>query len=284
MLAGMLAVHNSLIESEKEKLLRKENNALEKSERIISRKLQEIDAVFASLEEKDRELHKKFFGSDERSEPVASAISNQRLLLADPSSAKYFMKRVEAYADEMLGRAGESSIDARNYQLLFEKRVFLASLPTGMPVTDLQPQQIFSGFGMRVNPFHKGLYHHGGVDISVLRGTVVRSTAAGIVTTVKRSALQAGYGNYVEIDHGNGFVSRYAHLDEVSVREGQSVKKGITVGTAGSSGGAVAPHLHYEILCNGKNTDPLKLMIDGLSARDHRSFLESGRRQNQALD
>ncbi|MDQ2657797.1 MAG: M23 family metallopeptidase, partial [Bacteroidota bacterium] len=142
----------------------------------------------------------------------------------------------------------------------------------------------FSGFGMRVNPFHKGLYKHLGVDIAMPRGTPVLATATGKVVQLKRSDLQAGYGNYLEVDHGNGVVTRYAHLEDILVRFGARVTKGDTIGTVGTSGGSVAPHMHYEILRDGENVDPVHYMVQGLSATQHQLLTTMSHKQNQSLD
>jgi len=137
---------------------------------------------------------------------------------------------------------------------------------------------------MRINPFHKGLYEHQGIDIAMPRGTEVLATAPGKIVTVSRSSVQAGYGNYIDIDHGNGFITRYAHLDEMKVRLYQNVPKGFIIGTVGSSGGSVAPHLHYEVIKDGKAVDPTHFMISGLDSKTHEQLIAAGKIQNQSLD
>jgi murein DD-endopeptidase MepM/ murein hydrolase activator NlpD len=157
-------------------------------------------------------------------------------------------------------------------------------MPTLPPVQPWNNDKLISGFGMRVNPFHKGLYEHPGVDITMPRGTSVIASSSGTVRQVKRSNLQAGYGNYIEIDHGHGFVTRYAHLEEIKVKLYERVAKGSVVGTVGSSGGSIAPHLHYEILRDGRNVDPVTYMIEGLTSEDHHVMKVLSRKKNQSLD
>lgn len=158
------------------------------------------------------------------------------------------------------------------------------ALPTLQPVQPWDTDRLISGFGMRVNPFHKGLYEHLGVDLVMPRGTPVIAAAEGRIAQLKRSDLQAGYGNYVEIDHGNGMVTRYAHLEDIDVRFGTKVAKGDRIGTIGTSGGSVAPHLHYEILRDGKNVDPVFYMLEGLPPSEHYFLTLISHRQNQSLD
>jgi murein DD-endopeptidase MepM/ murein hydrolase activator NlpD len=111
------------------------------------------------------------------------------------------------------------------------------------------------------------------------------AAANGIVVDIHRgSSLQAGYGNYIEIDHGNGYITRYAHLEEVSVRVGQRVSKRAVIGTVGMSGGAVAPHVHYEIIYYEKQVDPVPYMMENLNSTEYAELQKSGRLKNQSLD
>jgi murein DD-endopeptidase MepM/ murein hydrolase activator NlpD len=122
------------------------------------------------------------------------------------------------------------------------------------------------------------------VDVAMPRGSPVIATGSGAVVQLKRSDLEAGYGNYIEIDHGRGVVTRYAHLEDIHVKFGAKVTKGEVVGTVGSSGGSVAPHLHYEIIRDGKNIDPVIHIVEGLTSGQHHHLLLSSHQQNQSLD
>ena len=110
------------------------------------------------------------------------------------------------------------------------------------------------------------------------------ATAPGKVIAVNRTKLQAGYGNYIDIDHGRGIVTRYAHLESVQVRQGQRVRKAMVIGTIGSSGGSIAPHLHYEVIRDGEPVNPIRYIIEGLSSDEHDTLLNLSRKQNQSLD
>jgi murein DD-endopeptidase MepM/ murein hydrolase activator NlpD len=160
----------------------------------------------------------------------------------------------------------------------------LFSVPSIMPVENFELTNLVSGFGTRINPFHKGHYHHDGVDITSTRGTSVLAAGHGQVIMTKRSDLLAGFGNYVEIDHGHGVVTRYSHLEEITVRVGQKIKKGHTLGTVGSTGGSIAPHLHYEVIQDGANIDPIKFFAEGLNAAQFQELVTKSKKQNQSLD
>jgi murein DD-endopeptidase MepM/ murein hydrolase activator NlpD len=99
---------------------------------------------------------------------------------------------------------------------------------------------------------------HRGVDFSARMGTPVSSTADGVVTY---SGVEQTYGNVVEISHGNGFITRYAHLQRRLVQKGQRVTRGDVVGRVGSTGRSTFSHLHYEIEQQGERVDPLRFVL-----------------------
>jgi len=118
-----------------------------------------------------------------------------------------------------------------------------------------------SPFGMRMDPFMKGPAIHTGIDLRGDKGDPVRVTANGKVTI---AGWQGGYGNMVEIDHGNGFATRYGHMSEIDVKVGQVVRIGQTLGKIGSTGRSTGPHLHYETRIDGEAVDPQKFLRAGL--------------------
>jgi murein DD-endopeptidase MepM/ murein hydrolase activator NlpD len=160
----------------------------------------------------------------------------------------------------------------------------LVGLPTIAPVDNLVAENLVSGFGVRINPFHKGNYRHDGIDIALPKGTKILATGNGRVSYYSSSNLEAGFGNYVEIDHGNGILTRYSHLEKISAIWGQQIKQGQVIGLSGTSGGSVAPHLHYEVIKNGKSLDPLSYMIEGMTPANHHQLALKSKVQNQSLD
>ena len=122
----------------------------------------------------------------------------------------------------------------------------------------LQFRRVSSRFGTRYHPLLHVLRHHDGVDFAAAYGTPVRATADGIVTIVGRD--DGGYGNLIELRHVNGIRTRYGHLSAFarSLHVGERVEQGETIGYVGSTGLSTGPHLHYELLVNGRATDPLR--------------------------
>ncbi|MEO5602466.1 MAG: M23 family metallopeptidase [Cyclobacteriaceae bacterium] len=286
MLSGLLLVHDIVVNTETEKKLRKENRAFKEHHKILSSHLNELQPTLTSLQNKDQALHYKFFGSQAVvPEMNTQSISKENVLLADAAGFRSLVNLVKKTSQQLLAESSEKNRYFRSeWSIRKPKPEVMGSLPTRQPFEKWQPDMLISGFGLRINPYHKGLYEHVGIDIAVPRGTTIHATASGIIKEVKKSELQAGYGNYIEIDHSNGIVTRYAHLQDIRVGYGKKVNKGELIGTVGTSGGSIAPHLHYEILRNGENVDPIYYIIEGLSSDQHERLTSVSHQQNQSLD
>ncbi|KAA2235275.1 M23 family metallopeptidase [Salinarimonas soli] len=133
-----------------------------------------------------------------------------------------------------------------------------AALPFARPIVG-EPD-LTSGFGMRFDPFTRGPAMHTGLDFRAEHGSRVTATAAGRVVAAEHAG---GYGNMVEVDHGNGITTRYAHLSAMSVTVGQRVAAGQALGRVGSTGRSTGPHLHYETRLSGDAVDPQRFLRAG---------------------
>jgi len=125
--------------------------------------------------------------------------------------------------------------------------------------------EVTSGYGMRLDPFLRQLALHTGVDLRAEWGDPVRAAAGGKVT---QASWQGGYGIMVEIDHGNGLATRYAHLSVADVAEGTTIPAGRVIGRTGTTGRSTGPHLHYEIRMNGDTIDPMRFLKVGARLSD----------------
>ncbi len=131
------------------------------------------------------------------------------------------------------------------------------ALPLKNPVPD---QPVSSNYGNRRDPFLKRVAFHSGMDFKTPYGFPIKATASG---TVKSTGRHGGYGKMIEIDHGNGIVTRYAHLSRIHVNVGQKVEAGSIIGSAGSTGRSTGTHLHYEVRVNDKPLNPKPLLKAG---------------------
>lgn len=137
---------------------------------------------------------------------------------------------------------------------LMERRIKSALLPTLVPI---KANHIGSTFGRRIDPIAGVGAMHEGIDFVADTGTVVTASAGGVIITAE---YHPQYGNMIEIDHGNEFTSRYAHLSKIGVKLGQIVKRGQQIGTSGNTGRSTGPHLHFEVRFKGAAQNPARFL------------------------
>ena len=143
---------------------------------------------------------------------------------------------------------------------LFETRLQSLLVPSSVPVADVQ---VGSGFGFRHDPFTGRAALHTGLDFPTSTGTPIQAAAGGVVLSTD---YHHAYGNLLEIDHGNGLVTRYAHTSKILVKVGDLIKRGQVVAEVGSTGRSTGPHLHFEVLLDSVPQNPARFLA-GLSAR-----------------
>lgn len=137
--------------------------------------------------------------------------------------------------------------------LLFNRKLDKDATPSSAPVNTY----ITSGFGGRADPFGHGGENHAGIDFKANYGDPVRVVADGVVVW---AGPRGGYGNLVEVDHGNGLITRYGHNESLEVKVGDLVHIGQEVAKAGSTGHSTGPHVHFEVRLNGAAVNPLKFL------------------------
>ena len=173
-------------------------------------------------------------------------------------------------------------IQHASYQALITKmkgkEEELAHMPSIRPInTDL-----ISGFGYRLHPILHVKKLHTGLDFRAPSGTPVYATADGTVSHAGRRGN--GYGIFIDINHGYGYASKYAHLSKVMVNEGQKVRRGDLIGLSGNTGLSKGPHLHYEITKDGNKIDPVDYFYSDLSPEKFVEFKKQAQQYNESMD
>jgi murein DD-endopeptidase MepM/ murein hydrolase activator NlpD len=195
---------------------------------------------------------------EDRQLALAAALANEDI---DPAT----LRRMGFYPPQagQEGRGGpfDGSADPTFKQLFtsWKKLDNLASgaiaVPSDKPV---KTAAFTSGYGVRSDPFRGGAAMHAGIDLAGPHGTPIYATADGMVTTAKWNS--GGYGNLIKVDHGRGIETRYGHLAQMLVRDGQQVKRGQLIGRMGSTGRSTGNHLHYEVRIDGRAVNPIPFM------------------------
>ncbi|ANN80277.1 M23 family metallopeptidase [Bordetella flabilis] len=168
--------------------------------------------------------------------------------IAAPGPAQALGRDIDVLAEELAERLATMQVLD---MALTRQRADLARLPTSMPVSDYP--YLSSSYGWRRHPVSGRHSRHDGLDFAAPRGTPILAAAGGVVVA---AGWDTGYGNRVEIDHGDGLMSRYAHASEVLVMPGDLVERGQPVARVGSSGVSTGPHLHFEVRLGGQALDP----------------------------
>jgi len=137
------------------------------------------------------------------------------------------------------------------------------NLPAIRPVIS---GNMISGFGYRRHPIRGSMALHAGLDFACQTGTPVYATGDAVVGFAGRK--ESGYGIYIDLNHGDGLVTKYAHLSKVSVSNGQKIRRGDLIGYSGSTGASTGPHLHYEVIRNGEKIDPIDWFYEDISAKE----------------
>ena len=172
-----------------------------------------------------------------------------------PTSSDGFTVNSGGPIDDLTENESEAEEAAMESQL---RVIETTGNPTFLPTMWAHLGKINNEFGFRRNPFGgRGYEFHPGLDIDGERGDVVAAPANGIVT---KAGWEGGYGNMIEIDHGNGLKTRYGHLSRGDVVVGDTIQRGQLIGLIGSTGRSTGPHLHYEVRLNDKPINPRRLL------------------------
>ena len=173
---------------------------------------------------------------------------------AVPVEQPAFLGMVDDLTTQILQRQQQLSV----LESLLDDRRFLKDVEVaGRPI---DRGWLSSAYGRRVDPINGNLAFHGGVDFAGAEGSEVRAVASGVVVFAGR---RSGYGNLVEINHGNGYLTRYGHNRDLLVKPGDIVHKGAEIAKMGSTGRSTGPHVHFEVLKDGRPVNPARYIARG---------------------
>ncbi len=160
-----------------------------------------------------------------------------------------FMESLKKLSKQLDDRSEQLSVLET---MMMNRNLQTEVMPAGRPITR---GWLSSYFGLRTDPFTGRRAHHNGIDFAGKFDSDIVSVAAGVVTYAGK---RSGYGRLVEINHGNGYSTRYGHAHEILVKVGDTIKKGQLIAKMGSSGRSTGPHVHFEVLYNGRAVNPKK--------------------------
>jgi murein DD-endopeptidase MepM/ murein hydrolase activator NlpD len=158
----------------------------------------------------------------------------------------------------------------------------LRCTPAIQPISNKDLKRTASGWGWRIDPIYKVKKFHEGMDFAAPEGTEIYSTGDGVVKRMISS--HGGYGNHLEIDHGFGYSTLYAHMEKFNVKVGQKLKRGDVIGFVGNSGKSTGPHLHYEVRIKNRPVNPSHYYFQDLNADQYEEMIQISANSNQTFD
>ena len=247
-----------------------ENELLKSQYAELQGKVEQIDNVLSELETRDDKLYRYLLNA----RPVPKSIreagvgGSNRYRKFEGSEYQDMLTDISKQVDKLSRKV---LIQTKSYadvvKMAQERSTMMQYIPALQPVS-LNQSHITSTFGVRRHPILHRLKMHTGVDFSAPKGTPVYAPGDGKVVSTKYTA---GYGREIIISHGYGYVTRYAHLSEIGVREGQRVKRGERIGAVGNSGLSTGAHLHYEVIKDGMKVNPMAYFMPDVTPEEFNS-------------
>ena len=278
-------IFSAFFDTPKEKELMRENNQLELQYEMLNEQFDRVEKVLKDLKERDNNIYRVIF----ETEPIPSSVRQAGYGGSDRYEDLRSMENSDLIikTNQRLDKLSKQLyVQSKSYDEIISmaknKEKMLSSIPAIMPVSNKDLTRTASGYGWRIHPIYKIRKFHEGMDFTAPTGTEVYATGDGVIEVVKSS--KRGYGKRVVIDHGFGYKTRYAHLNEFNVRRGQEVKRGEVIGYVGSSGLSVAPHLHYEVMKGNKNVNPVDYYFNDLTPKQYEKMIFISSNSGQSLD
>lgn len=285
----IISIAYNYFPSPKEQALNREIKQMKEEMSLMSSDFEVVTKELNYLQDRDANVHRMIFGMD----PIDKDVWNGGIGGTDRYSnlTKYkntgellieTKQRVEKLKRQLVIQS--KSLDDVE-KLAQQREDMLASIPAIKPIRSDKLQRnirSLSGFGMRLHPIFKRRKMHTGIDFTTPKGISIHATGNGKIVDIKKK--KSGYGTHVIIDHGYGYETLYAHMGSVSVKKGEKVTRGQIIGTVGNTGTSTAPHLHYEVIYQGKKVNPIHYCMDGLSDKEYQELVNMAATPNQSFD
>ena len=245
----------------------------------MNRKAELLDEVVEGLKVRDMKIYEDIF---ETEAPELDKILDVNLMpLTDSLTEENLVKLTEAKASRLMTGAGKVEDNMRHVLRLLSEDGYTAP-PMHLPLSNFSLPMTGASVGRKMNPFYKVTGEHDGLDFMAPLGDEVLAAADGTVSQVTRS--RRGEGNVVVMEHSGGYSTKYAHLQDITVRKGQQVTRGTVIGHVGMSGLSFAPHLHYEVWKDTVLCDPVNFLFGSVDPGEYAHMFIVSVATGQSLD
>ena len=281
----LIVISFMFFESPKERILKREISQYQIQNQLINSRIDQMQFVLDELADKDDDIYRIIF----EAEPVPTEIRKagyggvDRYATLEGFDNKELLEVTARKLDKV---ASQIYVQSKSFDEVYElaknKEEMLSSIPAIQPVKNTDLKRIASYFGYRIDPIYKVKKFHAGLDFSAPRGTPIFATGNGVV--IKTHKSKRGYGNTIEIDHGYGYTTFYAHSSEIIAKKGEKVVRGQIIAKVGNTGKSTAPHLHYEVRKNKRAVNPIYYFYNNLTPEEYELLLDLSKRPSQSLD
>lgn len=268
----------------KERAMRRQTEQMTDQLQALQRRSDQAIALMTDIAARDDNFYRVVM----QAEPLGAAARNAGL------ERQRNYAHIDSLSDAQLLRTVTDGIDRLDNMIYYQIKSFdflrrqalestdrISHIPSIQPVSEKSLRQMASGYGYRRDPVYGTTKFHEGMDFSAPIGTPVYATGNGRVIS---AGWNSGYGNLIEIDHGYGYVTRYAHLSKINVKPGQSVGRGDLIGEVGNTGKSTGPHLHYEVRLKGEPQNPVNYYFMDLTPQQYDEMIRQAENAGHVMD
>lgn len=263
--------------------LTEENKELKQQYALLERRLESSIKIMGEIQNRDSNMYRVLLQMDPQRDSI---LSNQVISLTAPFNMRNagdshlvtnLFNRIDTLDSQLLKQAISFNTIR---EVAMHNQDKLNHTPSVLPI-NIKDYTMSSGYGIRIDPVYGSHKFHAGLDFAADMGTQVFATADGKVSFAKK---RSGYGNCVDIDHGYNYLTRYAHLSKILVKEGAQVKRGELIGLVGSTGKSTGPHLHYEVYFKDKPQNPVNYYFMDLTPEEYEEMIEMAENAAHVMD
>ena len=243
----------------------------------------ESEGLLQKIVENDSIIYKSIFD-------VSDITRNELDVYYDVDGNNDYKKIVE-YTNQklsILNQKAEKELYSLNKLMkeAYSHQEMVTHIPAIQPIDNKDLKRTASGWGWRIHPIYKIRKFHYGLDFTAPIGTPIYSTADGKIQYIIKATDKSsrGYGNLIIIDHGYGYRTLYAHMHKFSVKVGQEIKRGKIIGFVGNTGLSTGPHLHYEVIRNGRKVDPIHYLFNSLTPEEYQKIIKISNNIKKSYD
>ncbi len=275
---GYYALYTAYFSLETPKTLRLRQKSVELHSKLelLNRRFEQNNALLTELQMRDNNVYRPIFGMEEVSQDIRNAGFGgvDRYAHLENKGGSPFLINIEKRMDILYKKAFVQSRSYDEVAILAKRAGDMALCVPAIPPVSLDKTRLSSYFGFRSDPFTGTPRMHQGIDLSGKKGEPIFATGDGKVVEIGFNFF--GYGNEVVIDHGFGYKTRYAHLNKIHVKLGDSIGRGEHIADMGNSGRSKGAHLHYEVLYRNNRVNPLNYYNQDLKGDEFLAMVKFG--------